>query len=183
MLSSFDDVIDLRPAVPPDFRRMIIDILRVPERRGGFPFRGAEAQSRSRVRGGEINFAQRRKPDGEQITVGTFGKARAVIRPSEHRASRTIGNAYERFRSLEERHIGRMRHDARHGLTQVLRIERRRCCGQQHPFWKLALHDAKANAIASGVRHPRTAIGRTQETNERRMKSTAKHTAVAIRTT
>lgn len=58
MLPAFDNVEDCVVAVPPDFRRMIIHVLRIPERRGGLPFVRAEAQARGGVRGGEIGFSQ-----------------------------------------------------------------------------------------------------------------------------
>jgi hypothetical protein len=65
-------------------------------------------------------------------------------------------------------------------LAHVLRIHWPRGQRQRFSLRQLTLHDAEADALARGVRHPRTAIRRTQEADHRRMKSAAKDTAIAI---
>ena len=163
MLTGFDEMIDRLVAIPPDLRRVIIHVLRIPEWRGRFPLHGTEAQSRAGVGRGEIGFAHGGEPHGEQIAIRALGDGRAVILADEHRADRAIGNANEGLRAFNERRLRWLRCDSRHGLAHVLRVYRRRGQRQKFSLRKLTLHHAEADAFACGIRHPRAAIRRAQE--------------------
>ena len=180
MLACLDEVEDRSVTVPPDFRRVIVHVLCIPERRCRVPFLRTEPQTGRRVRRGEIGFAERGKPHREQVSVRALGDRGAVILADEHGADGARRNTHKQLRSLEERRVAGGRRRLEHGLTYALRILRRRRYRQRLSFRQIALDDAKPDALAGRVLRPRAAIRRAQETDHRGMMTAAKHAAVAV---
>ena len=120
MLPCFNDVEDREITIPPDFRCVIVHVHRIPERRGGFPFPGTEAQARGGVCGSEIGFAHGGKPNRQQISIRALGDGRAVILADEHGAKSVIGDAHERPWAFKERRACWLSWNERHVLAHVL---------------------------------------------------------------
>ena len=165
-------------AIPPELRRVVVDVGAIPEGRRCFPVLRAETETAGGVAQLRPGLGDARIPDGEQIAIRTLGDGWAVIVLGKQRTDLSLGYLSIHPWPFEKRHGRILRNDLRRLLADVLCVQGR--CWRRQPvsLRQVAEHDAETDVIEAGIRDPTAAICRADHAREHRVAAATEHVKV-----